>query len=303
MVSLNYDSPLALRAFLEERGWGMRKKWGQNFLIKGALRKKLAAALEVKPGDKVWEIGPGLGAMTEELLEQGARVKAFEIDSGFADFLRGEFGGREDFSLVPGDVLKTWKGEEGAPFLLGNLPYNIAAVLLGDLIEGGRFFRRMVVTVQKEVGRRLTARPGQADYSSITVLVGGSYNVKPLVAMGASCFYPPPRVDSLGLRFDLREELRLPAAEAGENPAVFLSPFSPLLYPMVRRLFSFRRKTVKNSLWAFVSSRPEQSLTGQKDLAMTALEHCGISPGERPENLDIPQFQELARQLQDLGLK
>jgi 16S rRNA (adenine1518-N6/adenine1519-N6)-dimethyltransferase len=276
----------------------MRKKWGQNFLIKSALRKKLATALEIKPGDGVWEVGPGLGAMTGELLEQGARVKAFEIDSGFAGFLREEFGGRADFSLVPGDVLKTWKGEGEAPFLLGNLPYNIAAVLLGDFIEGNRFFRRMVVTVQKEVGRRLAARPGQADYSSITVLVTGLYDVKPLMTMGASCFYPPPRVDSLGLRLDLRE-LR-------EGATVPPSPFSPLLYPMVRRLFSFRRKTVKNSLGAFVLSRSTAGQlppAGQKDLVMTALERCGISPGERPENLDIPQFQELARQLQDLGLE
>jgi 16S rRNA (adenine1518-N6/adenine1519-N6)-dimethyltransferase len=279
----------------------MRKKWGQNFLIKGAIRKKLAAALEIKPGDGVWEIGPGLGAMTRELLEQGARVKAFEIDSGFTGFLQEEFGGRADFSLVPGDALKTWKGEGRVPFLLGNLPYNIAAVLLGDLIEGNRFFRRMVVTVQKEVGRRLTARPGQADYSSITVLIAGLYDVKPLITMGASCFYPRPRVDSLGLRLDLREGLDLPITEAGEGITI---PFSPLLYPMVRRLFSFRRKTVKNSLGAFVSSRSgaDQPPAGQKDLVMTALERCGISPGERPENLDIPQFQELARQLQDLGL-
>ncbi|MDR1445159.1 MAG: 16S rRNA (adenine(1518)-N(6)/adenine(1519)-N(6))-dimethyltransferase RsmA [Treponema sp.] len=295
MASLNYDSPLALKALLEERGWGMRKKWGQNFLIKGAIRKKLAAALEIEPGDEVWEIGPGLGAMTRELLELGARVKAFEIDPGFTDFLRGEFGGA-DFSLVPGDVLKTWKREAEAPFLLGNLPYNIAAVLLGDLIEGNRFFRRMVVTVQKEVGRRLTARPGEADYSSITVLVAGRYDVKPLMVMGASCFYPPPRVDSLGLRFDLRENL--PAAETGETTAV------PLLYPLVRRLFSFRRKTVKNSLGAFVSSRPGAGPpAGQKDLVMAALERCGISPGERPENLDVSRFQELARQLQYLGLR
>jgi 16S rRNA (adenine1518-N6/adenine1519-N6)-dimethyltransferase len=297
MYSLNYDSPLALRAFLDKRGLGMRKRLGQNFLIKGAIRKKLAAALELAPGDKVWEIGPGLGAMTGELLEQGAGVKAFEIDPGFIEFLREEFGSHPGFTLVPGDALKTWKGEEGAPFLLGNLPYNIAAVLLGDLAEGNRFFRRMVVTVQKEVGRRLTARPGQPDYSSFTVLVAGLYRPKTLVNMGASCFYPPPRVDSVGLRLDLREEY-VPALT---DTAGTGSPFPALLNPMVRRLFSSRRKTVKNSLCAFVSSCSGAG-QGAKDAAMTALERCGIRPDERPENLDIPQFRELARQLQNLGL-
>ncbi|MDR2135036.1 MAG: 16S rRNA (adenine(1518)-N(6)/adenine(1519)-N(6))-dimethyltransferase RsmA [Treponema sp.] len=288
-ASLNYDSPLALKAFLDGRGLGMRKKLGQNFLIKGGIRKKLAAALELSPGDGVWEIGPGLGAMTGELLERGARVKAFELDPGFVEFLREEFGGRPGFSLVPGDVLKTWKGEAGAPFLLGNLPYNIAAVLLGDLAEGKRLFRRMVVTVQKELGRRLTARPGQADYSSFTVLVAGLYTVKALVTMGPSCFYPPPRVDSAGLRLDLREDAAGEAAPPG------------LLHPMVRRLFSSRRKTVKNSLGAFVSSCSGTE-RGAKELAMAALEHCGIRPDERPENLDIPQFRELALRLQHLGV-
>jgi 16S rRNA (adenine1518-N6/adenine1519-N6)-dimethyltransferase len=291
--SLNYDSPLALKAFLEKRGLGMRKRLGQNFLIKGAIRKKLAEALELRPGDGVWEIGPGLGAMTAELLEQGARVRAFEIDPGFVEFLREEFGDHAGFSLVPGDALKTWKGEAEVPFLLGNLPYNIAAALLGDFAEGNRFFRRMVVTVQKEVGRRLTARPGQADYSSFTVLIAGLYQVKTLVTMGASCFYPPPRVDSVGLRLDLRGDCV--STSTGE----MTRPFPSLMYPMVRRLFSSRRKTVKNSLRAFVASRSGAEV---EDLAMTALEHCGIKPDERPENLDIPQFRELALRLQSLGV-
>ncbi|MDR2375898.1 MAG: 16S rRNA (adenine(1518)-N(6)/adenine(1519)-N(6))-dimethyltransferase RsmA [Treponema sp.] len=294
-LPLNYDSPLALKALLEKRGLGMRKRLGQNFLIKGAIRKKLAAALELRPGDGVWEIGPGLGAMTAELLEQGARVKAFEIDPGFLEFLQEEFSGNPGFSLVPGDVLKTWKGEAEVPFLLGNLPYNIAAALLGDFAEGNRFFRRMVVTVQKELGCRLTARPGQADYSSFTVLIAGLYKIKSLVTMGASCFYPPPRVDSVGIRLDLREECIPPLT------GKITHPFPPLMYPMVRRLFSSRRKTVKNSLWAFVSSRSGME-QGARDLTMSALEYCGIRPDERPENLDIPQFRELALQLQRLGL-
>jgi 16S rRNA (adenine1518-N6/adenine1519-N6)-dimethyltransferase len=315
---LNYDSPLALRALLDSRGLGMRKKFGQNFLINPAVRKKLTGALELGPGDKVWEVGPGLGAMTRELLDQGALVTAFEIDPGFADFLREEFGGRANFSLVRGDVLKTWKDEAPVPFLMGNLPYNIAAALLGDLTEGGRFFRRLVVTVQKEVGRRMAARPGEADYSSFTVLVSGVYRVRPLMNIGGSSFYPRPRVDSVGLRLDLREEFLPPPADgdaappaveqgAGEAPAVPRSPFPPLFYPLVRRLFSSRRKTVKNTLCAFVSSRPGGAYpVGQgrdsKDLALRALESCGIKPEERPENLDISQFRDLARQLQYLGV-
>jgi 16S rRNA (adenine1518-N6/adenine1519-N6)-dimethyltransferase len=266
----------------------MRKKLGQNFLINPAFRTRLVEALEIAPGESVWEIGPGLGAMTRELLAAGALVKGFEIDSGFAAYLREEFGGEGNFRLVPGDVLKTWRGEEGAPYLLGNLPYNIAAVLLGDFIEGNRFFKRLVVTVQKEVGRRMIARPGQADYSSFSVLVSGVYQVKALATIGGASFYPSPRVDSLALRLDLR----------GEAPP----SFPPLFYPLVRRLFSNRRKTVKNSLCSFTASYGTVKGQAPRDLALAALEGCGIRPEERPENLDVPQFRDLALRLQCLGI-
>jgi 16S rRNA (adenine1518-N6/adenine1519-N6)-dimethyltransferase len=160
----------------------------------------------------------------------------------------------------------------------------------------------MVVTVQKELGCRLRARPGAADYSSFTVLMAGYYRVKPLVNLGPSCFYPPPRVDSVGLRLDLREEFLPLLGENGELAPLPGFPPSTLLYPLVRRLFSSRRKTVKNSLCAFLSSRPPGAGRDSKELALAALEHCGIRPDERPENLDIPQFRELALGLQSLGV-
>jgi 16S rRNA (adenine1518-N6/adenine1519-N6)-dimethyltransferase len=266
----------------------MRKKLGQNFLINPGFRRRLVEALEISAGETVWEIGPGLGSMTRELLAAGAVVKGFEIDPGFAEYLGEEFGGEANFSLIRGDVLKTWKGEGEAPYLLGNLPYNIAAVLLGDLIEGGRLFKRLVVAVQKEVGRRMIARPGQPDYSSFSVLISGIYRVKALMTMGGASFYPSPRVDSLGLRLDLRDDA--------------LSPFPLLFHPLVRRLFSNRRKTVKNSLCSFAAAYGSVKGQTSKDLAMAALEGCGISPEERPENLDISQFRDLAVYLQHLGM-
>jgi 16S rRNA (adenine1518-N6/adenine1519-N6)-dimethyltransferase len=251
--------------------------------------------------------------MTRELLAAGARVRAFEIDPGFSAYLREEFGGRPDFTLIPGDVLKTWRGETAAPYLLGNLPYNIAAVLLGDLIEGKRLFKRMVVTVQKEVGRRMLARPGQDGYSSFSVLIAGAYQVRSLMTMGGSAFYPPPRVDSLGLRLDLRAGAGadiLADARAGAGPSSGAPVLAdagrlslpPLFYPLVRRLFSRRRKTIKNSLCFFVASYGIIGGRTPKDLTMAALEGCGIRPEERPENLDISQFRALALALQQLGV-
>jgi 16S rRNA (adenine1518-N6/adenine1519-N6)-dimethyltransferase len=288
LAELNYDSPAALRVFREERGLGMRKKFGQNFLINPGFRRKLVEALDPEKGEGVWEIGPGLGAMTRELLERGCRVTAFEIDPGFSGVLRELFGGREAFLLVEGDALKTWRGEPGADYLIGNLPYNIGAVLLADMIEGGRLFKRMVVTVQREVARRMAAKPGSADYSSFSVLVASAYRADPLMLMGGSSFYPAPRVDSQGLLL----ELLPPEERAG----------SSLFYPLVRRLFGSRRKTLKNNLQGFVSSRAASG-DDVRALSLAALERCGIKPEERAENLSVARFRELALVLEeDYGL-
>jgi 16S rRNA (adenine1518-N6/adenine1519-N6)-dimethyltransferase len=291
---INYDSAATLRALLEERGLGMRKKFGQNFLINPGIRKKLVDALEIGEGEEVWEVGPGLGAMTRELLDRGARVRAFEIDPGFIALLGELFKDQRGFTLVEGDVLKTWRQAAGAeapaPYLLGNLPYNIGAVLLANFIEEGRFFKRMIVTVQKEVAGRMAAKPGSADYSSFSVLIGSAYKVSPLMVIGGSSFYPAPRVDSRGIRLDLRNDI-----EIASRPALF--------YPLVRHLFSSRRKTIKNNLQSFVSSRILKEKGDPLEIVLPALEYCGIKPEERAENLTIEQFAELAGKLLSLKEK
>jgi 16S rRNA (adenine1518-N6/adenine1519-N6)-dimethyltransferase len=157
----------------------MRKKYGQNFLIDSRVRNALVEALAPRAGEAVWEIGPGLGAMTSSLLERGARVTAFEIDPGFSGALEEFFGVNPGFTLIRGDVLKTWPLAVPSPLLLGNLPYNIGAVLLASFIEARRFFRRMVVTVQRETARRMLAGPGSGEYSSFSVLCRSVYRIDP----------------------------------------------------------------------------------------------------------------------------
>jgi 16S rRNA (adenine1518-N6/adenine1519-N6)-dimethyltransferase len=267
----------------------MRKQAGQNFLINGDARRKLLDALEIGPGDPVWEIGPGLGAMTAGLLERGARVSAFELDRGFIAALEELFGGNGDLALIPGDVLKTWpaaRGTEAAPFLLGNLPYNIAAALLADFIEQNCFFTRIVVTVQKEVARRIGAKPGSADYSSLSVLCASAYTVTPLMVLKGSSFYPAPRVDSQGLRFDLRSDI-----DPGGYP--------PAFKPLVRSLFASRRKTIKNNLQKYLSVRAPTG-GGAQELALELLEKTGIRAAERAENLGLEEFAALAAALQKI---
>jgi len=285
MMTPNYNSTAALRAFLDQHGLGMRKKFGQNFLLNPDVREALVRALNAQAGESVWEIGPGLGAMTALLLEQGLCVRAFEIDSGFARALREIFATNAGFTLVEGDVLKTWQNEPAAPYLLGNLPYNIAATLLCDLIEQGRFFDRIVVTVQREVARRMAAVPGSADYSSFSVLCASAYRVKPLMVIKGASFYPKPNVDSQAVLLERRDDA------ARMRPACF--------YPLVRGLFASRRKTIKNNLIAFFASRGNG-----ESVAMTAaaFEKSALDGSRRAEDLSLEDFEALAKTVEDMGL-
>jgi 16S rRNA (adenine1518-N6/adenine1519-N6)-dimethyltransferase len=264
----------------------MRKKFGQNFLVNPAVRKELLEALEINAGDEVWEIGPGLGAMTGGLLERGGKVTVFEIDPGFCAVLRTLFGNQENFRLIEGDALKTWPGAagggEGELCLFGNLPYNAGASLLGDFIEKGRFFKRMVVTVQREVADRMTAKSGSSNYSSFSVLCSSVYALKPLKVIKGVSFYPVPRVDSRGVRLDL-----LPPGER-QKPPVF--------YPLVRALFSSRRKTIKNSLSAFLHSGLMKGKAGGE--ALEILSRAGLSGERRPETLCPEEYTRLAEVLE-----
>jgi 16S rRNA (adenine1518-N6/adenine1519-N6)-dimethyltransferase len=285
-MELNYNSAADLRAFLERNGLGMRKKFGQNFLINPAVREALVRNLEADAKDAVWEIGPGLGAMTSLLLEKGLAVRAFELDPGFARALRELFAAYAGFTLIEGDVLKTWPTEPPAPYLLGNLPYNIAAALLADFIERGRFFKRIVVTVQREVALRMAAVPGTSDYSSFSVLCASAYRVKPLMVIKGASFYPRPNVDSQAVLLELREN-------AARVPACF--------YPLVRQLFSSRRKMIKNNLTGFFSHQQGASAAAASEAALTALEKSALDGAQRAEDLSLEDFAALAKTIEDMG--
>jgi 16S rRNA (adenine1518-N6/adenine1519-N6)-dimethyltransferase len=281
----NYNSAAGLRSFLEQKGLGMRKKFGQNFLINPRLRQALADALEAQAGESVWEIGAGLGAMTGLLLESGLFVRAFEIDQGFISLLNEFFSANDNFTLVEGDALKTWHDQPPAQYLFGNLPYNIAAALLGDFIVRRRFFRRMVVTVQREVAARMAAAPCSPGYSSFSVLCASAYHVKPLMVISGSSFYPRPNVDSQAVLLDLRDD-----AESRPLPSCFHS--------LLRGLFSSRRKTIKNNLAAFLAASGKCS----ESVLAEILAKSRLDGGGRAETLAFEDFAALAKIIENMGL-
>jgi len=275
----DYNSPAELKMVLDANGFSMQKKFGQNFLINEDARCRLVDALEISEGMKVWEVGPGLGAMTNTILERGADLTVFEIDRGFASLISGffeDYSKKEKFRIIEGDVLKTWKGQfkaAGQPDrFFGNLPYNIAATIIADTIENNVRFDRCVFTVQKEVAQRMCAKPGTADYSSFSALCQWAYDVKPLLDLSGGNFWPKPNVDSRAVVFTKKADF-----PCCKNPELFVK--------MQRALFSSRRKTVRNNLSQFLKNN---------DLAVSCLEKAGIDIMKRAEVLTLPELLKLS---------
>jgi 16S rRNA (adenine1518-N6/adenine1519-N6)-dimethyltransferase len=275
----DYNSPAELKQVLDINGFSMQKKFGQNFLINEDARNRLVDALELTEGMKVWEVGPGLGAMTNTILERGANLTVFEIDRGFASLISQffeEYSAKGTFHLTEGDVMKTWKGQfekDGQPDrFFGNLPYNIAATIIADTIENNVRFDRCVFTVQKEVAQRMCAKPGTADYSSFSALCQWAYDVKPLLDLAGGNFWPKPNVESRAVVFTKKADF-----PCCKNPALFVK--------MQRALFSSRRKTVRNNLSQFLKNN---------DLAVSCLEKAGIDIMKRAEVLTLPELLKLS---------
>lgn len=267
MWNLNYESVKALQEKLEEHGLAMSKKFGQNFLLPRSIRERIVSSMGEVEGRCVWEIGPGLGAITSILVERKARLKAFEIDHGFASILREEaFVDEDDFTLVEGDALKTLFLETERPDIIcGNLPYNVGSVIIASLIENSILPDTMVFTLQKEVVERMTSSRGKDDWSSFSILTQFDYDVRLGFVIGRSNFYPVPNVESATVIMKRKEKSPL----EGEERLLFFS--------MMRDLFAQRRKTVRNNL----------SRRLGKIGASFVLEKAGLTGMERAEDLEV----------------
>ena len=283
----NYDSPTDLKAILDSRGMAMQKKFGQNFLINSSARQKLAESLDLSENDSVWEVGPGLGSLTTEILKRGAKLTAFEIDRGFVNFLTEEIMSEfpNQLKIVSGDFLKTWKNELDtngqAKKFFGNLPYNVAATIMADLISSQIRFEKCVITVQKEVAQRICAKNDSEDYSSFSVLCQWAYDVKPLMALGSSSFWPKPNVNSRAVIMTKKDDF-----PNCENPVLFLK--------MLRAVFANRRKTIKNNL---------NNLTQNPQITDKILLDAGIESSIRAETLDVKTLLHLSDCINKEGLK
>lgn len=278
MKQPDYNSAKNLKEILDQNGFSMQKKFGQNFLINPDARKKLIDCLDINKNTKVWEIGPGLGAMTSEILERGADLTVFEIDRGFISLISEFFkpyAEKNKFRIIEGDVLKNWKKEleKGKPDrLFGNLPYNIAATIIADTIENNIRFDKCLFTVQKEVAQRMCAKAGSEDYSSFSVLCNWAYDIKPVLDLNGNNFWPKPNVDSRAVIMTPKENF--PCCKEPEH-----------FCKLQRALFSSRRKNVRNNLTGFIKNN---------DKALEYLKKAQIDPTLRAEVLSIEQILHLS---------
>src|SRR5215471_7509807 len=202
----------AMRLLLEREGIQLTKSLGQNFLHDANQLRRIVAAAELKPTDKVLEIGPGLGPLTELLLEQAGEVLAIEKDARLVEVLRERFdagqasrlsraGETPALHLLHADALEFLKRERrdwSQWKLVSNLPYSVASPILVELAQGERAPQLMVATLQLEVARRLMAQPGEKDYGVLTLLVQLDFECRRPSGfkIPASCFFPEPEVDS-----------------------------------------------------------------------------------------------------------
>ncbi len=282
---MNYESPKEIAALLESRGLSLKKRYGQNFLIGRGARERIVDAIDPKPADRIWEIGPGIGSITDLLVGRVAKLTVFEIDRGFLPILQSRFGAFAGFHLVPGDFLATWeevRANEGLPDLVfGNLPYRSASAIIAALAKGGAEGVRLVVTVQREVAERIGARPGTKAYNGFSILCQWAYAVVPHGDLKPGSFYPPPEVTSSVIELRPRNRPALADRE--------------LFFGLTRHLFGARRKTIRNNLLAM------KELEGIGESALHgALEAASLDPHSRGERLTVEQVAALSERLSAL---
>jgi 16S rRNA (adenine1518-N6/adenine1519-N6)-dimethyltransferase len=260
---------------LAEHGLHPRRALGQNFVADPNTVRRIARLAGVGEGDRVIEIGAGLGSLTLALAETGAAVTAVEVDRHLVPVLRATVAA-SGAAVVEGDALHLdWEALVGVVprswTLVANLPYNIATPLVADLLDQVPAIGTMLVMVQREVGERLAAAPGSGAYGAVSVKVAYWATAKVVGRVPANVFVPKPAVESVLVQIVRRDQPAVdPALVAPED-----------LFELVRAGFGQRRKMLRRSLQGLV--------------AAGAFDAAGIEPTARAEELDVVAWGRLAR--------
>lgn len=255
-------------AAAKPRMYTLKKSLGQHFLHDERIAARIIEAFPVREGDRVLEVGPGGGALTQRLLAlPGIDLRALEIDGEKVRWLAGQFPALET-RLIHGDILKEAPPFPGPFAVIGNFPYNISSQILFRILEWRKQVFLMTGMFQREVARRIAAGPGGKEYGILSVLVQAFYSVEYLFEVPAACFTPPPAVVSAVIRLrDLGDPYRI-----GESKRFF---------SLVKAAFAQRRKMLRNPL---------------KGLFPAALLQTPLF-SRRAEELSVAEFVDLSKQM------
>jgi 16S rRNA (adenine1518-N6/adenine1519-N6)-dimethyltransferase len=277
---MNYNSITEIKSLLEHRGLTLKKRWGQNFLVSEPVRQKLAALIDPQPHEIIWEIGAGIGSLTQEFIGKSKQLVLFELDYGLVAILEDTFAETPAVTIVPGDFLQTWKKEydsSGVPDkMVGNLPYSSGSTILITLIKNDCLCSKSVFTLQREMVERMTAHPGTKNYSLFTVICQTAFTVVSHGDIGSGAFYPRPQVVSR-------------IVECIPNPLLREVRDRSVFFELVELAFLSRRKTVVNNLLGKGRFR-----TLSRERISSIFEESGLDPRGRAELIPPEKMVELA---------
>ena len=278
------------RAIMEKYGIHTKKAFGQNFLTDLNVLKNIVSAAEITRDDNVIEIGPGIGALTEQLAQAAGEILALEIDQDLIPVLAEVLAPYDNVTVLNQDVLqanlpeliKQQFTDPSRPIkVVANLPYYITSPILMNLLAAPVDWAAICVMMQKEVAQRLTAQPGTKQYGALTLAI--EYQMTAEIAFNVSrrVFVPAPNVDSAIVVLKPR------------TTPLPVQPFNKQkLFGFIRGCFAHRRKSLWNNLQATIGKQP--AVKEKMQAILTAL---AISPQTRPERLTLEQFIELANAL------
>lgn len=268
--------PSRLKEVLDAHGFSFTKSLGQNFLIDGNIIRKISSGANLTKDDTVLEIGTGIGTLTEELAQKSKQVLAIEIDQTLKPVLKDTLGKFDNVEVLFEDVLKVDLkkqleerfGKEPVK-VVANLPYYVTTPILGKILESDLSIASITVMVQKEVAKRMVAKPGSKEYGSLSVFIQYYTDPKLIVSVPNTVFIPKPKVDSAVINMAVLEP------RFGIDKKKF--------FKVVKAAFSKRRKTIINALSSY-------GFPVDKHEVRKALEISGISEMKRAENLSVEEF-------------
>jgi len=255
-----------------------KKSLGQHFLKDKNVVKKIVDLAEIEENETIWEVGPGKGILTEELLNQNSDLTCFEIDETLFPFLFEKFGTK--INLINEDILRiNWKDhlKNNQIKIVANLPYQITSPFLFRVTEHAANFSRVVVMIQKEVAERINAGVGTKDYGKLSLKMQFYFNVEYGLTVKSHLFYPPPKVDSAVIVLTPRKDKPKLEDEG-------------LFWKVVEIAFQHRRKMLRRNLQMILSKEKVEELGAS----------CKIDLARRGETLTEIDFIELYEAVQKI---